>query len=193
MPSRSSPPRYGAVAQTFHWIIAALVVTQFVLAYSADDLPIGVHKLALLARHKSVGMTILMLAILRLAWRVRNRPPALPTGMTPVERILARATHGVFYLLLFAMPLTGWMMSSAKNYSVSWFGLFTWPNLIGKNQAAFEALRSTHHVLSYLLFAAAVLHVLAALKHHFWNKDDVLRRMLPLFNPGKAKPENGHD
>lgn len=193
MPNRSTPLRYSAVAQVFHWVIAALVVTQFVLAYAADDLPNGMHKLALLARHKSVGMTILMLAILRLGWRFKNPPPALPAGMTPVETILARATHAAFYLLLFAMPLTGWMMSSAKSYSVSWFGLFTWPNLIGKNQDAFEALRSIHHLLSYLLFAIAVLHILAALKHHFWNKDDVLRRMLPLFNSRKAKPENSHE
>ena len=193
MPSRSSPSRYSAVAQTLHWVIAALIVTQFVLAYAADDLPIGIHKLALLARHKSFGMTILMLAILRLSWRLRNPPPALPSGMTRVEQVLARTTHVAFYVLLFAMPLTGWMMSSAKNYSVSWFGLFTWPNLIGKNESAFEALRSTHHLLSYLLFAIAVLHILAALKHHFWDKDDVLRRMLPRVNPGKANPENSHD
>jgi cytochrome b561 len=189
MPSRNSPMRYSAVAQTFHWVIAALIVTQFVLAYTADDLPIGVHKLALLARHKSFGMTILMLAVLRLLWRLKNPPPALPAGMTSVERMLARATHIAFYVLLFAMPLTGWMMSSAKNYSVSWFGVFTWPNLIGKNENAFELLRSTHHVLSFILFAIAVLHILAALKHHFWDKDDVLLRMLPLFKPDKAKSE----
>jgi cytochrome b561 len=71
------------------------------------------------------------------------------------------------------------MMSSAKNYSVSWFGLFTWPDLIGKNEQAFDLLRATHRSLSWLLFAVAILHILAALKHHFWNKDDVLTRMLP--------------
>ena len=179
MPNQSSPTRYGAVAQAFHWLIAALVVTQFVLANLAEDLPIGVHKLALLARHKSFGMTVLMLAILRLLWRLKHQPPELPAGMKPVERKLARSTHIAFYVLLFAMPLSGWLMSSAKNYSVSWFGLFTWPNLIGKNEAAFEVLRSTHHILSDVLFVIAVLHILAALKHHFWNKDDVLLRMLP--------------
>jgi cytochrome b561 len=189
MPSQSSPTRYTAVAQAFHWIIAALVVTQFVLAYLEVDLPIGVHKLALLARHKSFGMTILMLAILRLSWRLKNPPPALPAGMTPLERNLARATHFAFYVLLFAMPITGWMMSSAKNYSVSWFGLFTWPDLIGKNEAAFGLLHSTHEILSGVLFAVAVLHILAALKHHFWSKDDVLLRMLPLVGPNKAKSE----
>src|SRR5271170_403216 len=179
MPSQHTPNRYSAVAQGFHWIIAALIVTQFTLAWMADDLPLGARKLGLLARHKSFGMTILMLAILRLLWRLTHRAPALPSGMTPLERVLARVTHTAFYVLLIAMPLTGWMMSSAKNYSVSWFGWFTWPNLIPKNEAAFDFLRSTHEFLSDVLFAIAVLHILAALKHHFWNKDDVLLRMLP--------------
>jgi cytochrome b561 len=179
MPISGSPGRYSAVAQGFHWIIAGLIVTQFTLAWMADDLPLGMHKLALLARHKSFGMTVLMLAVLRLLWRLFNRPPELPAGMSKTERILAKATHAVFYVLLFVMPLTGWLMSSAKNYSVSWFGQFTWPNLIAPDEGWFEALRITHGLLSWLLLSLAVLHILAALKHHFWNKDDVLKRMLP--------------
>jgi cytochrome b561 len=179
MPTRTEPVRYGVTAQLLHWVIAGLIVTQFVLARLSAHLPLGVHKLALLARHKSVGMTILMLAVLRLAWRLGHPVPALPPKMRPIERWTARATHVAFYVLLFAMPLTGWMMSSAKNYSVSWFGLFTWPNLIGKNERAFDVLRSTHDTLSNVLFAVAVLHILAALKHHFWDRDDVLMRMLP--------------
>jgi cytochrome b561 len=179
MPNQSSPPRYGAVAQGFHWIIVALIVVQFTLAWIADDLPLGMQKLALLARHKSFGMTVLMLAVLRLLWRLFNPPPQLPAAMKPTERILARWNHGLLYGLLFAMPLTGWMMSSAKNYSVSWFGLFTWPDLIGKNEQWFELLKSTHHILSWLLLGTAILHILAALKHHFWDKNDVLTRMLP--------------
>jgi cytochrome b561 len=179
MPNRIEPARYSVPAQLFHWVIAALIVTQFVLARLQENLPLGARKLALLARHKSVGMTILMLAILRLAWRLRHQAPPLPSTMRPFERWAARATHTAFYVLLFAMPLTGWMMSSAKNYSVSWFGLFTWPNLIGKNEHAFNFLRSTHDILSDVLFAIAVLHILAALKHHFWDRDDVLVRMLP--------------
>jgi cytochrome b561 len=174
-----TPTRYTAVAQLLHWVVAALIVTQFTLAWLAEDLPLGMHKLALLARHKSFGMTILMLAVLRLLWRFWHAPPALPADMTPLERFAAKGTHIAFYVLLFAMPLTGWMMSSAKNYSVSWFGLFTWPNLISQSDDAFAFLRATHFYLSDALFAIAVLHVLAALKHHFWNKDDVLRRMLP--------------
>lgn len=185
MPTTSPPTRYSTVAQSFHWIIAALIVIQFTLAWSAEDLPLGMHKLALLARHKSFGMTILMLVILRLAWRLGHAPPPLPADMSPVERLLAKGAHVAFYVLLFAMPLTGWTMSSAKNYSVSWFGFFTWPNLIGQSDSAFGYLKSTHFILSYALFALAVLHVLAALKHHFWNKDDVLMRMLPFVNRGK--------
>src|SRR3984957_5066137 len=179
MPNHDPPTRYSGVAQSFHWIIAALIVTQFILGWTAVDLPSGMHKLALFGRHKSVGMAVLLLAILRLLWRFKHPPPDLPPAMTPVERVLARATHIAFYVLLFAMPITGWLMSSAKNYSVSWFSLFTWPNLIGKNEAAFDFLRSTHDALSGVLFGIAVLHILAALKHHFWNKDDVLSRMLP--------------
>jgi cytochrome b561 len=179
MPNQNFPTRYSAVAQGFHWIIAGLIVTQYTLGWIADDLPLGLHKLAVLARHKSFGMTVLMLAVLRLLWRFKNRPPELPAGMSKVERLLAKGTHVIFYVLLFVMPLTGWLMSSAKNYSVSWFGLFTWPDLIGKNEQAFDLLRTTHRSLSWLLFAVAILHILAALKHHFWNKDDVLTRMLP--------------
>jgi cytochrome b561 len=175
----TEPTRYSPLAQIFHWLIAALIVVQFTLARLAEPLPLGVHKLALLARHKSVGMTILMLAVLRLLWRLWHPAPPLPPDMTRFERVAARGTHIAFYVLLFAMPLSGWTMSSAKNFSVSWFGLFTWPNLIGKNEAAFDFLRTTHDTLSDVLFAVALLHILAALKHHFWDKDDVLVRMLP--------------
>jgi cytochrome b561 len=179
MPNQSPPTRYSAVAQTFHWIIAALIVVQFTLGWTAQFLPIGARKLARLDLHKSFGMTILTLAVLRLLWRLFNRPPELPPGMTKFERQAARANHALIYVLLFVMPLTGWMMSSAKNYSVSWFHQFTWPNLVGPNEQVFNLLKSTHDTLSWLLFGVALLHILAALKHHFWDKDEVLRRMLP--------------
>ena len=179
MPNQSPPTRYSAVAQGFHWLIAALIVLQFTFGWTAAELPLGARKLARLDLHKSFGMTILMLAVLRLLWRLFNRPSELPADMTPIEKKLARATHVLFYVLLFVMPLTGWIMSSAKNYSVSWFHQFTWPNLIAPNERAFDLLRTTHDTLSWLLFALALLHILAALKHHFWNKDDVLKRMLP--------------
>ncbi len=179
MTNAPTPARYGVAAQLFHWIIAALIVVQFSLAWTADDLPLGARKLGLLAWHKSFGMTIFMLAALRLLWRLSHAPPPLPAGMSRLERALARGSHVALYTLIFVMPLTGWMMSSAKNYSVSWFGLFTFPNLIARNEHAFDWLRNTHDALSVCLLTIAILHLIAALKHHFWDRDDVLTRMLP--------------
>jgi cytochrome b561 len=111
--------RYGAMAQALHWIVAGLIVAQYVMARMAAHLPLGARKLALLAEHKSFGMTVLILAVIRLAWRLKNPPPPLPTDTHHVERLLARVAHVSLYVLLFAMPLSGWLMSSAKNYSVS--------------------------------------------------------------------------
>jgi cytochrome b561 len=157
-----------------------LIITQFVLANMAEGLPLGMAKLATLARHKSVGITILGLAVLRLLWRLYNRnSPPLPANLKPHERGLAHLTHYGLYLLLFAMPLSGWMMSSAKNYPVSWFGFFTLPNLVQPDEGVFEFMKATHGVLAGALMVITALHVLAALYHHFMKKDDVLKRMLP--------------
>jgi cytochrome b561 len=177
----SPQPRYSPVAQLLHWLVAILIVAQFVLARIAGHLPFGIRKLAVLAQHKSVGMSILVLAIIRLGWRFTHRAPARPNDMSRSERGLAHLSRVGLYGLLFLMPLSGWIMSSAKNYSVSWFGLFTWPNLVSPNEAAFNFFRRVHQSLSILLMTVAALHLLAAMKHHFWNKDDVLLRMLPRF------------
>ena len=172
--------RWGSLARLFHWVIVVLIITQFVLANMAEDLPLGMAKLATLARHKSVGITILALAVLRLLWRLYNRnSPPLPATLKPYQKGLAHLTHYGLYLLLFAMPLSGWMMSSAKNYPVSWFGFFTLPNLVQPDEGVFEFMKSTHGVLAGTLVVIATLHVLAALYHHFMKKDDVLKRMLP--------------
>ena len=180
MAIRNTTQRWGAVAQLLHWLIVALVITQFTLAMLFDDLPPSAHKLALLARHKSVGITILMLAALRLAWRWANPTPPLPDTLKPWERSAARFNHVLLYVLLFAVPVAGWTMSSARGFPVSWFGLFTLPDLVPKNKALYELLVTTHGILAWTLGVVAIIHMLAALKHHFVLKDDVLRRMLPL-------------
>jgi cytochrome b561 len=156
-----------------------LLIVQVTLASIADDLPLGMKKLAMLARHKSVGITILGLAVLRLLWRWMNPTPALPNTLKPYERVLASLTHAGLYIVLFAMPLSGWIMSSARGFPVSWFGFIQLPDPVAKNKAVFDAMLETHETLAWVLYAIVTVHVLAALKHHFLLKDHVLKRMLP--------------
>jgi cytochrome b561 len=179
MPMRNTTERWGSLAQLFHWVIVALVITQVVLAQIADDLPTGVEKLATLARHKSVGITILMLATFRLLWRWANPVPVLPPTLRPFERRLAQFTHVSLYALLFAMPLSGWAMSSARGFPVSWWGYVQLPDFVPANRSLYEQLHEVHETLAYVLGVVAILHVAGALKHHFFLRDDVLRRMLP--------------
>ena len=179
MQLRNTSARWGAAAQFLHWLIVVLIITQVILALTASSMPLGMAKLATLARHKSVGITILMLAIVRLAWRLMNPAPDLPPTLKPCERFLAHFTHVVLYFLIFAMPLSGWIMSSARGFPVSWFNRFQLPDLVAKSRPLYEAMQETHETLAWTLAAVATLHLLAALKHHFVLKDTVLRRMLP--------------
>jgi len=179
-PHAQSADRYGGVARFFHWSIAALIVLQFVLAQLGDlaeEDGERLRQLALLANHKSVGMTVLLLATLRIAWRFVSTPPSLPSAMPAWQRTVSFCSHGSLYVLLFALPITGWLMSSASAYSVSWFGLFTWPDLVEPSKPLLDVLRSTHGILAKLLFVVALIHIGAALKHHLVDRDDVLKRM----------------
>ena len=176
---RNTTRAWGALSKTFHWLIVALIITQWVIAERADDLPNGLAKLRLLDLHKSIGMTVFMLAILRLVWRWANPVPSLEGVAKRWERVLANISHLLLYGLIFALPLSGWLMSSAKNFPVSWFKLFQLPDLVAPNEALFEQLRSLHHTLFAVLVAVAALHVAGALKHHFIDRNDVLKRMLP--------------
>ena len=185
----NSSARWGAVSQAFHWVIVWALLAQFVLASVAEELPIGLDKLATLARHKSIGITLLLLAVLRLAWRwsQRSHSPALPADLKRYERLLAQLIHPGLYGLLFALPLSGWLMSSAKHYTVSWFGWVTLPDLVAPNETLFEVLKGTHELLANALLVLAALHVAAALLHHFMRKDTVLTRMLPFGGQAGAR------
>jgi cytochrome b561 len=185
MTIRNTATRWGHVSQFLHWLIVVLIITQVILANLAEDLPIGVKKLAMYARHKSVGITILGLAVIRLLWRWANPTPLLPGTLKPYERVLATLTHAGLYVVLFAMPLTGWMMTSARGFPVSWFGFFQLPDFVPKDKALYDAMKETHDTLALVLYAIVFLHVAAALKHHFMLKDDVLRRMLPFTNKSR--------
>jgi len=178
---------WGLVSQFLHWIVVALVVTQYTLGYYAADLPLGFDKLVALARHKSFGMLILALATLRLAWRIVTPTPELPRGMPTYQRRLARATHWVLYGCLFALPLSGWIMSSARNYGVSFFNLFQLPDLVAPGETLYTLSRSVHISLTWVLAAVIALHVAGALKHHFIDRDTVLRRMVPFLRSTRGR------
>lgn len=158
-----------------------MIVLQFVLAQLfeiAEHDGDRVRQIALIANHKSVGMTVLILAIARLLWRFRTGVPALPKTIPKWQMRASGATHWALYLALFAMPLTGWLMSSASAYSVSWFGLFTWPDLIAPDKDLRGLFANMHDIAGKVLAAIALLHIAAALKHHWKDKDDVLKRMM---------------
>jgi cytochrome b561 len=180
---RNTPHAYGAVAKFLHWAILILIVAQFVIIESADELADGPEKLATIARHKSLGMLVLLLVLARIAWRLANRPYPLPVPMPRAQRIAAAAGHGLLYLLVLAQPISGWLMASAAGRPPGFFGLFDFPMLVGKNPDMHEFYEGLHEVLFGAIVTIAVLHALAALYHHFRMKDDALRRMLPFVRP----------
>ena len=180
---RNSANNYGAVAKFLHWSIVILIIAQYVIAEAAEELPDGLDKFAMITRHKSLGMLLLGLAVLRILWKVSSKGLPAPVPMARPQRIAAAAGHGLLYLLILAMPLSGWAMSSSANYPVTFFGLFQFPALVGESHDLHEALEEVHEVLFNAILVVAVLHALAAVYHHVWMKDDTLRRMLPFGKP----------
>ena len=172
--------RYSTVSLILHWLIAALVVTQIGLiwAHEATDGPISREFVNL---HKSVGLSILVLTLARLGWRIANPAIPLPLEMPRWQKLLARSNHVLFYVLLLAMPLVGWAASSAAGRDIVWFGLFNWPLLpIGGGREMAGNLMDVHETAAKLLIFLVVLHVIGALKHQFVDRDNVLHRMIPL-------------
>jgi cytochrome b561 len=183
MTFRNTTETWGALSKALHWVIVILVLVQFFLASRAHDLPRGPALIEAWGWHKSFGMTIFMLALVRLAWRWMNPTPDITADTKPWERLLAKVSHGVLYGLLFAIPLTGWLMSSAKAFPVSWFRLFQWPDLVQPNAGLARTMEGLHESLVLALVAVALLHAAGALKHHFIDRNNILRRMLPFSRP----------
>lgn len=172
--------QFSNIARFFHWLIAGLIIGQYVLAKLAENAKANeriLEQLALLANHKSIGITILVLAILRLAYRLKNPPKKIASDMPAWQHHASNVSHVLLYVFLFSMPLSGWLMSSAKAYSVSWFNLFTLPDFIAPHEYWAANLKSIHYYLAEALFVVAIVHVAAALKHHFIDKDSVLTGM----------------
>jgi len=171
--------RYTRTAITLHWGIAFLIFTAFPLGIYMHDLPLSPNKLQLYSYHKWIGVSIFLLAALRLAWRITHRPPPLPSGMPPWEKIAAHTTHYLLYMLIFAIPLSGWLMSSAKGVQTVWFGVLPLPDLVSKNKELGELIKEVHESLNILMLGLVLAHAGAALKHHFIQRDGILARMIP--------------
>lgn len=182
--SATSPSRYSAPAIGLHWLMAIGLTCAFVLGVYMHELPLSPTKLQLYSWHKWGGVTLFVLALLRLLWRAGHRPPAMPAAMPGWQRIASVGIHHLIYLLLLAIPLSGWLMSSAKGFQTVWFGVLPLPDLVGKNPALGDFLKEVHEALNFSLLALVVVHVAAALKHHWIDRDDVLTRMLPARKAG---------
>lgn len=168
--------RYSLVARTLHWIMATLILFNLWLGLAHESLP---RDWQVMPVHKSVGLTVLALAILRLGWRLTHRQTPLPEGLPAWERLAAKVTHYTFYTFMLLVPLTGWIMSSAGKWPLNWFFLFDVPKFaVTKDDAIVGFSAEAHEIFAFAWIALLVLHVAAALRHHFILKDDVLRRML---------------
>jgi cytochrome b561 len=174
--------RYGFVAITLHWTMAALLIALLMLGLYMVSLPdagFDVRKINLILIHKQLGILALALAAARMAWRISNPLPALVSTIPDWQKFVARFVHLLFYALMFALPITGWLMSSAAGIPVSFFGLFSLPDYLSYDDYLFKSFIAIHKWLAYGLIFLVLLHAGAALGHHFVLKDETLKKMLP--------------
>ena len=178
--------RYHKGAIWFHWAIAVLVIVNILIGLFHESLLDGVK--AAMPLHKSIGLLVLVLTLGRIGWRLTHRPPPLPAGVKDWEKNAAHVVHWAFYVLMFVLPLTGWMMVSHSTHPkpIIWFGLFQVPFLPVTHDVAGVA-HEGHEILGYLMAALVVLHVAAALRHHFVLRNPVLTRMWPGLRAGAGE------
>lgn len=178
--------RYSQVAIVLHWTIALLIIGNIIGGLVlANDLLDGQAKASVMTLHQSAGLTVLLLSVARLAWRLTNPPPSLPEHMTAAEHLLAKSTHWLFYGLMFVLPLSGWAMSSTSpKYPILYLWLFEVPKLpVEMSRANGGFYNEIHEYAAYLAIATLALHITGALKHHYFDRDNVLARMLPGVTP----------
>jgi len=187
MALRSDASRWGSLAKFFHWAVVLLILVQATVGLIMVELPKRPNVIPVYTFHKSLGLTILTLAVLRLLWRLFDRRPEEPAGMPHWQVIAARISHVLLYALLFAVPLSGWLFDSATRLRpLYWFGLFQVPSLTGgPNEALKDFAEEAHEFLFWTLAVVAAVHAAAALVHHFRDRDEVLRRMLPGTRPAR--------
>jgi len=181
-PLQPGAQRYGLVAQSLHWLTAIGLVGSFVLGLIMVELSFSPLQLKMYSWHKWLGICLWLLVLVRLTWRLWHRPPPLPASTPPWQHRAAQLTHGGLYALLVLIPLSGWVMSSAQGFQTVLFGVLPVPDAVGKDEALGENLATLHFILNKTLLALILLHIAAALKHHFIDRDGLLWRMLP-FRP----------
>ncbi len=172
--------RYTRTAIGLHWLVAVAIVAMFSLGVYMQDLPLSPAKLKLYSWHKWAGVSIFLLVLARIVWRLSHRPPAPPAGMPAWQRRAAEGVHLLLYGLMLAVPVSGWLMSSAKGVPTVWFGVLPLPDLVGKDKELGDVLATVHKTLNFSMAGLVLVHAGAALKHHLIDRDEVLVRMLPL-------------
>ena len=179
MSLRNPRDRWGGVSQSLHWLVVVLILATGLIGLLMGDMRASPTKVQVYALHKSLGLTILALAVLRLGWRLAAGAPATLTGTPRWQARLASVTHWLLYALLLAIPLSGWAFNSAAGYPLQWFGLFNLPALVGRDAGLRVTARDLHEALFWGLVAVTLLHAAAALYHHAVLRDATLARMLP--------------
>lgn len=176
---KNSADRWGPVSQSLHWLIVLLIIVQGSVGVTMDELRNGPDKIQVYALHKSFGLTILGLVTLRLLWRwFAGTPRPLP-GTPGWQQRSASLTHWALYALLFAMPISGWVLNSAAGFPLQWFGLVNLPDIVGENHDLHETAKELHAVMFWILVMLAVVHAVGAFYHHLFQRDATLARMLP--------------
>lgn len=178
--------RYSAVSIALHWIGALLIFCGFGLGLFMTGVEFSPAKFRYYAWHKWIGITVFLVTAARLAWRAAHPPPPLPVTMPEWQARAARGNHALLYALMLAIPLSGWLYSSATGVSVVYLGLLPLPNLVAKDKEAAGILLTVHQTLNFALLLAVLMHIAAALRHHWVDRDGVLARMLP--GRGPARP-----
>lgn len=192
MALKSTRQQWSGIGKALHWLVAALILVMAYLGLTMGDLPNGPDKIATYALHKSIGLSILALAVLRLGWRLYAGAPEEVPGTPRWQARIATVTHVALYALLLALPLTGWLLNSAAGFPLQWFGLFNLPSLAARDEALHALAVASHEVLFWALAVLVVMHAAAALYHHLFLGDATLARMLPrgwLRAPANDTPE----
>jgi cytochrome b561 len=184
MSDSKASDRFGPLAKTFHWVTFVLLLGSFGIGLTMVDLPLGPRKLQVYSWHKWLGVTVFLVTVLRLGWRLLRPPPPLPAKVAAWQVMAARLSHAALYTTLLIMPISGWLMSSALGLSTVYLGWVALPDLVAPDRALGESLIFVHHLLGWVFAVLIGIHVGAALYHHFALRDDIARRMLPFMRPG---------